>query len=250
MNKPFFSIITCTYNSAKYLEQNLSSVRSQSFTDYEHIFVDGFSKDDTIEQIKKYNHGVLFQAPAKGIANAMNLGIKQASGEYLLFLNSDDYFFNDQVLELAAKQIKQGNYTWYYGITNMVSASGKILASHPVKKWQQHFWYWVVSLTFYMQHQSVFYAKSLFNKYGLYDEAYNAMDFEHALRISKNERAGFLKFTISNFRLGGFSSQNKKVMDDDTLRAFKKYLPLGAVYFYLSKIYQFLFVKNIQKNLD
>ena len=101
-----------------------------------------------------------------------------------------------------------------------------------------------------MQHQSVFYAKSLFDKYGLYDEDFNAMDFEHALRISKYERAGFLNFTISNFRLGGFSSQNKKVMDSDTLRAFKKYLPLGAILFYISKLYQTLFVKNIQKNLD
>jgi len=250
MNKPFFSIITCTYNSAKYLEQNLSSVISQSFSDYEHIFVDGFSTDGTLEQIKNYNHGVLFQAPAKGIANAMNLGIKQARGEYLIFLNSDDYFFNNQVLELAAKQIKRDKYNWYYGITNLVSASGKILGTHPVKKWQQHFWYWVISLTFYMQHQSIFYAKSLFDKYGLYDEAYNAMDFEHALRISRQERAGFLNFNISNFRLGGFSSKNKKVMDGDTLRAFKKYLPFGPALFHLSKLYQLLFVKNIQKNLD
>lgn len=249
MNKPLFSIIACTYNSAKYLEQNLNSVMSQSFTDYEHVFIDGFSSDTTIEQIKKYNNGVLVQAPAKGIANAMNLGIKQASGEYLIFLNSDDYFFSNQVLELAANKIKQGKYTWYYGITNLVSESGKILGTHPIKKWQQHFWYWVISLTFYMQHQSVFYAKSLFDKYGFYDEAYNAMDFEHALRISKHERAGFLNFTISNFRLGGFFSKNKKIMNSDTLRAFKKYLPLGVLWFYLSKIYQALFVKNIQKNL-
>ncbi len=251
MNKPFFSIITCTYNSAKYLQQNLDSVKSQSFTNYEHIFVDGFSIDETGKMLKDCQSNIVIQAPAQGIANAMNLGIKAANGEYLVFLNSDDYFCDSKVLEQVANQIKTKEYLWYYGITNIVSEDGKILHSHPRKVWQQSFKYWIISLTFYMQHQSIFYSRSLFDKYGLYDETFNAMDFEYAMRIRKLEKAGFVNTTVANFRLGGFSSKNKQIMENDTKNILTKHFYFGKIYFLVHGVYVKFFVRDLnRKNIS
>jgi len=90
-----FSIITCTYNSEKYLQENINSVESQIFHNFEHVFIDGNSSDKTIEIIKKYQkkypHTVkLLQCEPKGISNAMNHGINQSSGQYIIHLHSDD----------------------------------------------------------------------------------------------------------------------------------------------------------------
>lgn len=89
MKRPFFSIITCTYNSEKFLQENIDSVKSQTFKDYEHIFIDGYSTDDTNKIINKYilidRRSKIFKYPPKGISNAFNLGIKKSLGKYLFF---------------------------------------------------------------------------------------------------------------------------------------------------------------------
>ena len=76
-----FSIITCTYNSEKFLKKNIESVKKQNFKDFEHIFIDGFSQGGTINIIKNYQTEFpqrvkLFQVEPKGISHAMNEGIK------------------------------------------------------------------------------------------------------------------------------------------------------------------------------
>lgn len=96
MNKPLFSIITCTYNSQKFIKKNLESVKAQIFMDYEQIIIEGQSSDKTVEIVKSFQKNnpkiKLFSYPAKGISDAFNKGIKHSKGKYLFFLNSDDSF--------------------------------------------------------------------------------------------------------------------------------------------------------------
>jgi glycosyltransferase involved in cell wall biosynthesis len=104
MHKNFFSIITCTHNSSLFLQKNIESLKKQNLRDFEHIFIDGFSTDRTVDIIKKYqaeypNQVKLFQFKPEGISKAMNQGIKNSSGEYLLHLHSDDFLFDENVLE-------------------------------------------------------------------------------------------------------------------------------------------------------
>ena len=101
----FFTIITATFNSAKTIKNNIDSVSQQSFKNFEQIFIDGGSTDDTkkiiINNSKNLNY-TFYDLPVKGIYNAFNLGLKLANGKYLIYLNSDDYckIFSGEFYEL------------------------------------------------------------------------------------------------------------------------------------------------------
>src|SRR3989304_8490244 len=106
--KPLFSIITSTYNSEIFLPENISSVNAQTHKNYEHIFVDGRSTDRTTGIIKDAlaadpNRIKFLSRPPRGISHAMNVGINAASGTYIVILHSDDSFYDNKVLEDAAR---------------------------------------------------------------------------------------------------------------------------------------------------
>lgn len=96
-----FSIITVSYNAVDRLEKTIQSVLAQSYTDKEYIIIDGGSKDGTVDVIKHYSDRIncWVSEPDKGIYDAMNKGIKIASGDYLIFMNADDVFADTEVLQ-------------------------------------------------------------------------------------------------------------------------------------------------------
>lgn len=96
-----FSIITVCFNSEKTIEKNLISIKNQSYKNYEHLIIDGKSKDKTLDIIRNFKNDKLklFSESDNGIFDAMNKGLNLAIGEYIIFLNSDDYFNNDLILE-------------------------------------------------------------------------------------------------------------------------------------------------------
>ena len=108
------SIITATYNSEKTLKDTLESVLKQTYTDYEHIIIDGLSKDSTMEIVKEYEpkyNGKLRYISEKdsGIYDAMNKGIKMAEGEVIGLLNSDDIYAHENVLKEIAECFEKEN---------------------------------------------------------------------------------------------------------------------------------------------
>jgi len=240
---PFFSIITCTYNSNKTIDDNILSVFNQSFKDYEHIFIDGLSNDNTITKIKKYSKNnkniKIYQSPPKGISNAMNIGIKKSTGKYLIFLNSDDLLYDKNVLQNVYNFInKNKNYLWFYGLVNTVDVDKKSLYFYPSKWYQKMFFYPLFRLTFFMNHPGIFYNKKLFLKYGFYDESINSMDYEFAVRIGKRVKAKFMNIKISKFRLGGFSSINSNEIIENNKYIIRKYFKFPNLWIYLQRIYR------------
>ena len=110
ISKPLFSIITCTLNSEQSIARNINSVSNQTFKNHEHIFIDGNSRDKTLKIINKYKRQnpssiKLFKAKPQGISHAMNLGILNAGGKYIIHLHSDDYFYDNKVLEDVNKYL-------------------------------------------------------------------------------------------------------------------------------------------------
>jgi glycosyltransferase involved in cell wall biosynthesis len=204
-----FSIITCTLNSEKYLQRNIDSIKNQTFKDYEHIFIDGFSKDRTIEIIKKYQQEFpekvkLFQYPAKGIADAMNKGIENASGEYINHLHSDDNFYNSEVLKKVSDFIqKNNNPEWIYGKAKFTNESNGATRIVPHRRIYHKIRFWLLLLTDYVAHQAVFLQRNLFRKYGMFDTQYkNAMDYCMWLRLSQKKVSSiFMDEIICNFLL-------------------------------------------------
>lgn len=125
------SIITCTWNSEKYLQECIESVKNQSWNlSIEHIFVDGLSTDRTLDIIQSYQEECkdrinvkILQSSPKGVYNAMNQGIDNATGEYLLFLNSDDYL-EDGILAQYLEQVSLSKKDIYYGNIDFFTPEG------------------------------------------------------------------------------------------------------------------------------
>lgn len=99
-----FSVITVNYNNKAGLENTIKSVISQTFSDYEFIVVDGGSSDGSSEIINHYHHYLTWSCSERdtGVYNAMNKGIMHANGDYLIFMNSGDIFYDDNVLANVA----------------------------------------------------------------------------------------------------------------------------------------------------
>lgn len=136
-----FSVITITYNAAGVLQRTLDSVARQTYKDVEHIIVDGASKDDTVAMAEKYQqasdkagkgHHVRIQSePDKGLYDAMNKGLRLATGDYIVYMNAGDTFADAHSLELAAQAAETAQDgkmpAVLYGDTDIVNGGGRFL---------------------------------------------------------------------------------------------------------------------------
>ena len=217
MTQPILSIITICYNE-KQIERTCKSIVSQTWQDFEWIVVDGGSTDGTLDILNKYKDriNILISEPDTGIYNAMNKGIKLASGTYLNFMNGGDAFYENTVLE---KVFKDKTYTDdvlygdYYGVSDNIE-----MPFFSPSKIEPEIWkYRTIS------HQSSFIKKEVFDKYGLYNENYRiASDFEKFVIFYKNGCSfKFLPLTISSFDLSGISNLNlnKRVKEWETIQS-------------------------------
>lgn len=102
------SIITITYNAEGTLKPTMDSVASQTCRDFEHIIVDGASRDNTLSVARKYPDVRIISEPDKGLYDAMNKGLRLAKGDYIIFLNSGDTFHSQNTLEAYAKAAENG----------------------------------------------------------------------------------------------------------------------------------------------
>ena len=120
--KPLISIITVCYNAQKTIEATIQSVLCQSYAPIEYIIVDGHSTDQTLAIIQKYQDKIALTISEKdlGIYDAMNKGIKRASGEIIYFLNADDSFCDTKVVEDIVAEFKSGDWDLILGLVQPV----------------------------------------------------------------------------------------------------------------------------------
>lgn len=256
-----FSIITCTYNSDKWLKKNIESVCQQSYKDFEHIFVDAFSTDQTLKIITDYKDKFpkmvkLFQLEVKGISNAMNEGIKRSIGEYIIHLHSDDSLYDQHVLSDVNNFLVNKNFDWIYGKINVVEEDGQEIGTFPNKRIFQQgsdnlFSKHILKFYNYIPHQAVFIKKNVFERYGYFDEKLtSSMDRELWLRISQKTSWGFINRIISNYCLRSTSEsaskKNKMKNRTNYLLVQKRYL--NFLELIISRLIVFL-VNGRNKNL-
>ncbi|MFA5109101.1 MAG: glycosyltransferase family 2 protein [Patescibacteria group bacterium] len=114
MNNPKITIITCTYNSARHLRATLNSVKEQTYRNFEHLFIDGGSTDDTLNIIREYyKEPTLVSGRDKGLYEAFNKGLNNAKGQIIGFLHSDDVFFDKKSLERVATAFLNPDIDYY-----------------------------------------------------------------------------------------------------------------------------------------
>lgn len=242
------SIITATYNSGKTVGDTLKSVLVQTYHDYELLVVDGASKDNTLEVVKKMEP--LFEGrmryisePDKGIYDAMNKGIRMATGDVIGILNSDDFYTSDDALACIAWTLENEKVDAVYGDIHYVDDEDlkkcvRYYSSKPFRRW-------MMRLGFMPAHPSFYCRKEVYEKYGAFDaENYRvAADFENLLRLIfvNKIKTHYISKDFVTMRTGGASSSglesHKRIMRDH-LKALKKngvysnFFLLGLRYIY------------------
>ncbi|WP_298287531.1 glycosyltransferase family 2 protein [uncultured Lutibacter sp.] len=197
------SIITINYNNKIGLENTIKSVINQTYKNFEYIVIDGDSTDGSKQIIKLYKHYFKYAVsePDNGIYNAMNKGIKVAKGEYLIFLNSGDTFFNYEVLNKVTTFIST-DFQIYYGNLVYEEKGDSIVKKFPDK----------LSFSYFyknsLPHPATFIKKSLFDEIFLYNESFKIVsDWEFFIcAICKyNISYRYIDLNISIFDLKGIS---------------------------------------------
>lgn len=136
MSQPLFSIITPAYNAASTIGRTLASVDGQTFTNYEHVIVDGASTDATAAVVEAAANPRrrFVSAPDEGVYDAMNKGISLTKGKYLIFLNAGDAFHAPDTLAVIADAIRKGNTPGVvYGQTILVDKDGNTVGERHLK---------------------------------------------------------------------------------------------------------------------
>ena len=203
---PKVSIITINYNNYEGLKKTMESVFSQSFIEYEYLVIDGGSEDGSKELIEKQTHKLSYWISEKdrGIYHAMNKGIAKANGEYLLFLNSGDYFFSEVSLVQLLKDMN-GEDIIYGNLVVKKEDGSEWLLNYPSE----------LSFGFFyrssLPHQASLIKSQLFNKYGSYNEDLKvASDWEFFIKAIcfYNVSYKHVNETISVFCMGGISTNS------------------------------------------
>jgi glycosyltransferase involved in cell wall biosynthesis len=201
-----FSIVICTHNAAERLPKTFDSLLAQTFGDFEVVAIDGASTDGTQDVIQKYEEkfgGRLrwFSEKDSGVYEAMNRGVKMAKGEYLNIVGAGDWLEPDALEEAAKCADLHPEADAVFGKTRvwdkdkkasrLVQTSPEQLPNHP------------------MQHPSLFYKKTLHDKFGFYDENYRiAADYAFCLKVFCLGKAKTQPFdaVVDNYIMGGMSS--------------------------------------------
>ena len=194
------TVVTVCYNSAKTIEQTIQSVLGQSYKNLEYIIIDGESTDGTIDIIKQYEDDIDYwvSEPDHGIYDAMNKGIKKATGDVIGFLNSDDWYA-DGAISMIAKAFFQTDADVVYGRTLILGDdTQRLMPSFPLEN---------LLYAMIFCHQSVFSKTSLMKKNPFNISWRIAADYAFLLEMYLQGKKFYgIDVVISHFRKGGLSS--------------------------------------------
>ena len=218
------TLITISFNAQKTIQKTLESVQVQTYSEVEHIIVDGGSPDNTITIAKTFPHiSKIISEPDKGIYDALNKGIKSATGDIIGFLNSDDIFYDENSLKIIAEAFDK-NTDCVFGdliYTDNNENIKRVWKGSEFKKGGFKKGWMPAHPTFYCR-------RSVYEKHGLYNDSYKiAGDFELMLRFFEKHtiRSKYIPHTLVNMKVGGVSNRsikNKFIILEEELRAFKE----------------------------
>lgn len=243
---PKVSIITVVYNGEKFIKKSIESVLNQTYKNIEYIIIDGQSKDQTLNIVKSYkdNIDLIISEPDDGLYDAMNKGIRHATGDIIGMINSDDYY-NSSTVELIVSQYKiYGNSYIYHGDMYIIDENDKIveeLNSIPLSKY-------FMKNGCSIAHPTSFIPKKLYIEFGLYDNNFNIVaDYDLLLRFVLKNKVPHCHIDkkLAYFREGGISTDVLKT----ALQAHKARIRNGInksesfVYYY--RVKSFFYLKYI-----
>ena len=251
------SLITVTFNSGMTLRDTIQSVLSQSFPDIEYILVDGLSQDRTIKIVKEYEP--LFQNRLKwvsekdsGLYDAMNKGIRMATGDIIGIINSDDFYFRNDVITKIVEAFNDNNVQAIYGDVRFVNPNNldRTVRYYSSKRFVPS----LFRFGFMPAHPTFFTYRKYFDQLGYYKTNYKiAADYELLLRFLYVHRlkSKYLPLDFMKMRTGGASTASIKsniLLNEEIVRACKENgiwtcYPLLLLK-YLVKVFELIFIKK------
>ena len=248
-----FSVITATYNRGKTIFRAISSVKNQNYEFVESIVIDGCSRDDTLAQISGLldSQDTLISEPDKGIYDALNKGLKFASGDVICFLHSDDFYFNENTLSCVAEVFKDESVDIVYGDACFFKENdpSRIIRNYKSDKLSVSNLAWGKMPA----HPAIFCRKKVYDELGNFKTDFKiAADYEFLCRLTKTSgfNAKYLNQNLVMMQSGGASKigiKNTLLLNREVYRAIRSndiytnYLMLFSKY--ASKILQFFFIR-------
>jgi glycosyltransferase involved in cell wall biosynthesis len=239
------SIITINLNNASGLRKTIESVISQNSRDFEYVIVDGGSIDGSLEVINDFKDYITSWSsePDNGIYHAMNKGIRMSNGEYLQFLNSGDWLFASDVTTHMLTSLPDCSII--YGNMLKQMGKGKILINREIPG--------ISLLTFYigtLNHSSAYIRRSLFEKYGLYDESLKIVsDWKFYLVAIglNNEKVCYRNIDMTCFDMKGISNVNKELDRIERKKVLEELIPANILIDYKRYSKYILQMKRINR---
>ncbi|WP_243751599.1 glycosyltransferase family 2 protein [Niastella caeni] len=206
------SIITATYNSAATVRDTLACIASQEYPNIEHLVVDGLSKDNTLDIVKEFPHvAYVISEKDKGIYDAMNKGVKLATGDIIGILNSDDFYTGPTTLSKVAEAFEDPAVEAVYGDLQYVNATNVHLVTRTWKsgtfRKRSLYYGWMPP------HPTFFVRRHIYEKCGLFNTTLrSAADYELMLRVlvKFDARVQYIPEVLVKMRTGGMSNASLK----------------------------------------
>lgn len=209
---PLVSIVTPSYNQARYLEETIQSVLGQDYPNLEYLIVDGSSTDGSREIIERYQDQLAWwvSEPDRGQTDAINKGFARARGEVFAWLNSDDTYEPGAIAEAVAYLQAHPEVGMVYGDANLIDENGARIGKFPARQTD----YRRLRRGYvHIPQQAAFFRASLWQEVGPLDDTfYFAMDYDLWVRIARRAPLRYQPRTWANFRL---HASGKSVVADD-----------------------------------
>ena len=211
---PTISIITASHNSEKFIEDSIQSVISQSYELIEYIIVDGNSTDKTMQIVNKYCDHInkIISEPDNGIYDAYNKGILFSNGDVLLFLNSDDYLFDNEVVEKIANVFQRNNeFKCVYGNVKVLNEKTgfsqiKGFRNLSIEDIKNGWW---------PQHPALFLKRDVYREYMFNPKYKIAGDLDLIVKVFRDHAifCHYVDFTVTVFRQNGISNNLETILE-------------------------------------
>lgn len=221
------SIVTATYNSSSIISSAIESIIQQSYSNLEWLIIDGASKDNTLSVIKKEYLGdvKILSERDKGIYDALNKGIKLASGDIIGFVHSDDFLASKDILIKIVEAFRNEKTDGIYGDLQYIHKEN---TSKVIRHWKSQCFYPNLLKKGWMPaHPTLFLRKEVYEKHGLFNLDYKiAADYDLILRVFSDPelRFHYLPEIITKMRVGGASNKSFKnilLKSKEDLKALK-----------------------------
>jgi glycosyltransferase involved in cell wall biosynthesis len=247
--KPTLSVITVVYNNVRHIERTMLSVISQTYPHIEYIIIDGLSTDGTLDVINKYKGSIskLISEKDAGIYDAMNKGLDLATGDYVIFMNSGDAFYEPDTVEHVFVIAPDADI--YYGETEMINDAGEILGQRRHKaparfKWRGFKYGMSIS------HQAIYIRRTLTEPY---DSRYQlSADIDWIIRAAKKaKKLVNVNRYVARYLIGGMSkAKHRQSLQErfDIMRRYYGLIPTIFNHFVIAFNLGWYWLKNKRTN--